>query len=387
MRTSYRAILASVGSACLLAFAACAPSGAAPTGAGGETTRPATPSASAAAPAPAPNAELSALIAEAQKEGELSLVWAETSFGGAEGVRRFAEGFNRLYGLNTSVRFTPGPSPTDVAGRVVQEYEASRPALTDVMLMPESVIVKFLPTDVFLPVDWTWASNVQDPTLLAPGNVAVEVSVRTPGITYNTANVPASIAPKSLQDVLRPEFKGRVAVTNFAVGYDWLATEEFWGEQRAMDYVRKLADQASGIIRCGEMERVASGEFDLLGFDCGGFEAMKWQRKGAPLTSVIPMDAAAFAYFYYAIGRNAAHPANAKLWINYLLSREAQDILWEIDAQDHLRLPGSHKAEEIDRYRAQGIRFTNVDVGFFQRHGDQQLVRIQQEQARILRKQ
>jgi iron(III) transport system substrate-binding protein len=135
------------------------------------------------------------------------------------------------------------------------------------------------------------------------------------------------------------------------------------------------------------MQRVASGEFDVLAVDCGGYEAVKSQRRGAPIASAIPSDLAGITYFYMAIPKNAAHPATAKLWINYLLSREAQDILWELEAHDHYRLPGSHQASAIEELQARGTKFVQVDVGYFQRHDPRELERLSEQQQRILRKQ
>ena len=54
--------------------------------------------------------------APARQEGQLDVVWSENSFGGAECVRRWTEGFNRLYGLQLNARFTPGPAPANMEG-------------------------------------------------------------------------------------------------------------------------------------------------------------------------------------------------------------------------------------------------------------------------------
>lgn len=336
----------------------------------------------------APRDDLQSLIAAARQEGQLNLVWSENSFGGAEGVRRWTEGFNRLYGLELATRFTPGPAPAEVATRTIQEYQSNRPSWTDILSLGASPLASILEADVLQPSDWTsWAPNVQRADLVALDGAAVEVSMRTPGITYNTSKFTADTAPKSLADLLKPEYRGRIASTPYASGFDWLATSEFWGEARTMDYVGKLANQVAGLIRCGEMQRVASGEFDVLALDCGGFEAAKAQRRGAPLVSVIPSDLAAITYFYMSVPKNAAHPAAAKLWINYLLSREAQDVLWEFEAHDHYRLPGSHQASAIEQLQARGVQFVQVDVGFFQRHDPRELDRLSEQQQRMLRKQ
>lgn len=361
---------------------------------------PAAPSSAApAAPAGAPAAtggavpaaardDLQALIAAARQEGQLNLVWSENSFGGAEGVRRWIDGFNRLYGLELTARFTPGPAPAEIATRTIQEYQSSRPSWTDILILGASPLAGILDADVLQSSDWvSWAPNVARADLVALDGAAVEVSMRTPGITYNTSKFTAETAPKSLADLLEPRFTGRIASTPYASGFDWLATSDFWGEARTMDYVGKLSNQVAGLIRCGEMQRVASGEFDVLAIDCGSYEAAKAQRRGVPLLSVVPTDLAAVTSFYMAIPKNAPHPAAAKLWINYLLSREAQDVLWELEAHDHYRLPGSHQASTVEQLQARGVQFVQVDVGFFQRHDARELERLSEQQQRILRKQ
>jgi ABC-type Fe3+ transport system substrate-binding protein len=337
----------------------------------------------------APQADtLPALVDAARREGQLNLIWSNNSFGGVEGARRWAESFNRAYGLTVDVRFTPGPAPNEVASRVAQEFQSNRPASTDILLLGSSPLAGILSLDMLQATDWTtWAPNVLGPDFVAPGGIAVEVAMRTPGITYNTSRVAPGDVPTSLQDMLKPQYKGRVASTPYASGFDWLATSDFWGEPRTREFVSKLADQVAGLIRCGEMPRISSGEFDFLALDCGGFEALKAQRRGEPLASVIPTDVAAITYWYMSVPRNAAHPAAAKLWINYLLSREAQDVLWELDAQDHYRVPGSQQAAAIAQLEARGAKPVQVDVAFFERHNPQELDRISDDMQRLLQKQ
>jgi iron(III) transport system substrate-binding protein len=328
------------------------------------------------------------VIDAARQEGQLNLVWSDNSFGGAEGARRWADGLNRAYGLNLDVRYTPGPAPNEVASRIAQEYQTGRPASSDVLLIGSAPLARILPLDLLQADDWTsWAPNVRDPAFVAPGGIAVEVSMRTPGITYNTSRVAPGDVPARLQDVLLPQYRGRLASTPYATGFNWLTTAEFWGEARTREFVTQLADQVSGLIRCGETSRIASGEFDMLALDCGGFEALKAQRRGEPLASAIPSDVVAITYWYMAVPRNAAHPAAAKLWINYLLSREAQDVLWELDGQDHYRVPGSQQAAAIEQLTARGAKPVEVDLAFFQRHNPEELDRIADDMQRVMRKQ
>jgi ABC-type Fe3+ transport system substrate-binding protein len=374
-------------------LAACGPA-ASPTPAGGGAGAASAPSASsaiqprAAAPATAASESdgLRQLVEAARQEGQLTLTWTENA-GSREGIRRWIEGFNRAYGLNLDVRFTPGPAMPEMASKVAQEAQASRPASSDVLVIADDQILPLMRANVLEPVPWTtWAPNVRDPAVLAPDGVAVQIGSRVVGITYNTNNVRGDEIPTNLQDLLQPRFRGRVASTIYAAGFDLLASDELWGEPRTIDYVTRLADQVSGLMRCGEMERIASGEFDLLALDCGSFVARRLHPIGAPIGHVIPTDAPLLSYWYMAVPRNATHPNAAKLWINYILSREAQDILFEGVFIDQHRLPGSKAAAEIEELQARGVRFTEINVDFYLRQDDKDLPRLSAELQRILQK-
>jgi ABC-type Fe3+ transport system substrate-binding protein len=51
------------------------------------------------------------------------------------------------------------------------------------------------------------------------------------------------------------------------------------------------------------------------------------RAKGAPLDHVIPSDVALLSYWYLSVPKNAAHPNAARLFVDYMLGREAQDLL------------------------------------------------------------
>ncbi len=137
----------------------------------------------------------------------------------------------------------------------------------------------------------------------------------------------------------------------------------------------------------GAMERVVTGEFDLFALDCGSYEAHAWQQKGAPVGHVIPSDAATVNYLYMGMPRTTAHPNAARLWINFLLSREAQDLQYEYETVDHHLVPGSKTAGEIAELQAKGVRFAEIDVQFMQRQDAQDVARIRQALLRELQKQ
>ncbi|HLH22171.1 MAG TPA: ABC transporter substrate-binding protein [Chloroflexota bacterium] len=345
--------------------------------ASGPAASPAPPAASApavasAATAPAQSDALQAMVEAARKEGQLSLVWGEGTMGGNEGVRRLAEGYNKYYGLNVNVQFTPGASMPQMVARVGQEVQAGRPTATDLVVAYASSMLVAAQANALEPVAWaSWAPNVQDPQLVTGGGIAVAFQSSLAGITYNTSRLRGDLVPHTLQDLLKPEYKGRLASTSYAAYFDLLSTDELWGAQRTFDYVTRLSDQVAGLIRCNETERLISGEFDALALDCSQSDTYKAKAQGAPLDYVVPTDAPLLLYLYVGVPKTAPHPNAAKLWVNYLLTREAQDVLYATNFQDLHLLPGSKTKNDLADVERANVKPTLITLEFLQRLDEQ----------------
>ncbi|HEY7063156.1 MAG TPA: ABC transporter substrate-binding protein [Chloroflexota bacterium] len=325
-----------------------------------------------------------ALVEVARKEGALTLVWGEGSIGATDTL---AAGMNRYYGLNVNVTFTPGPSMSNVVQRLVQEYQAGRPAMTDVMLGYGNHMAALAQAGALEAVDWqSWAPAIQDPALVAGGGVAVPVQSSVIGITYNSARLRPDEVPRSMADLLKPEYKGRIAGQNAVAGFDQLSMPEMWGEQRVREYMARFADQAAGVLRCNEKQRIASGEFDIFALDCSHGETLSLKQEGAPLDFMVASDAPLLKPIYMAVPQHAPHPAAAKLWINYLMTREAQDVIYAAKQMDNHRLPGSHTAADIERLQAGQTRFYEGDLEFFLRNDEQQFEPLREDLIRMLKK-
>jgi iron(III) transport system substrate-binding protein len=380
---------------------ACAPA-ASPTGAkpsaptGGQAAPadgPAAGGASSSAPAGAGSAQTDAgplkdLIEGARREGALAVVWGAGTMGGNDGVRRLAAGFNKTYGLNLDVGFTPGPSMPEVAAKVAQELAAGRPASTDVLIGSEAHVVSMIQADVLAPVDWaSWAPNVQGPRQMARGGRAITYQASLQGVAYNTNRVRPDEVPKSLEDLLKPQYKGRIASTPYGSGFELLSVPELWGEQRTMEFMRRFVDQLGGLIRCLETQRISSGEFDMLAVACSASNTLAAKATGAPLDCALLSDAPFAQLLYMAVPKNAAHSNAAKLWIDYMVSREGQDILYETNFADSHLVPGSKTALWIEQLQAAGGKIIEIDLAFYEAHDERALQRTLDEIVRILQKQ
>jgi ABC-type Fe3+ transport system substrate-binding protein len=376
----------------LVGLVGCGPDGV--TGRTSPARVPATASATATAGSPAPAASPSAaaaappaLLDAARHEGSLSLVWGEGSAGGSEGARRLAVGFNRYYGLNLDVRFTPGPSMPEMAAKVVQEFQGGRAATTDVYTGYGGWMPVMLEAGALETVDWaSLGPNLADPKLVAANGAGVAVQSSLQGITYNTSRVAPGEVPHSLQELLDPRYKGRLASTPYASGFDRLPVPELWGEPRTLEFISQFADQLAGLIRCNETSRVASGEFDVFALDCSQDNALTAKAQGAPIEFTMAADAPFVQLLYMAVPKNAAHPNAAKLWINYVATREAQDALYEESHQDLHLLPGSRTAGDMQRFQPPGTTPLIIGIDFYEQHDEKELSRIRSEIERRLAK-
>ena len=332
--------------AVVLSLAACAP---APTAAPAPTS----------APTQTFSPAVQALIQGAQKETVLKGSWSATGFGGSAGFERLVQGMNRKYGLNIQAQFTPGIDEQAMASRLAQEAAANQAATEDVYLGNPAGVHDVIPTHAFKSVDWRAvidrsiaAEGDFDP--VAPDGVAVAFASSVVGITYNTNLVKPSDVPRRMTDLLDPKWKGKIASTPYASGWREFAAPDLLGPDATLSFVHQFAPQLAGLIRCGEDDRITSGEFLILAMDCGANEVVALKRQGAPIDHALLEDAAVVHNRYAAVPVNSASPNAATLFVAYLETPEAQTALWELDGLDFYLYPDSNTRQATGEVRKAG---------------------------------
>jgi ABC-type Fe3+ transport system substrate-binding protein len=366
----------------LVGCAAPAGSGTAPTGA----RAAATPAAGAAAPAATFPPAVQQLIEGAKGEGELKLAWGGGAFGAESGVQLLNEAFNRKYGLNARFDFKLAPSMPAMGATIGQEIAAGRTPSVDVYLGNEPPVVELVKQRAFEPVRWAELVPGLDSRSITE-DMVVMVATRDLGITYNTRLVRAEELPRTLGDMVDPKWRGRLASTPYMILHP-LATSELWGEEKTFDYIRGLSANVKGLIRCGEEERIISGEYAAFVADCGSYSARLLQDKGAPVGHVTPEDVVMLQGWFMGVPRGAAHPNTAKLFVALMLSPEGQEIAWQTTRIDNHLLPGSRQAEEFKKLEAKGARVVLTDVNWFLRMEQEgvEVPRLERELLAIIEK-
>jgi iron(III) transport system substrate-binding protein len=146
-------------------------------------------------------------------------------------------------------------------------------------------------------------------------------------LAFNTKLVPQDDAPRSYQDLLLPKWKGKM---NFGSDeYAWFSVMlDGMGKAKALDYMKALARQqlhipgSSSVIR---LQLALAGE-SAIAIAARGRRVVEYKEKGAPIDYRLfdPYPAEPNAV---SVMRRAAHPHAAILFIDWILSEEAQTLM------------------------------------------------------------
>lgn len=323
------------------------------------------PPASAADLTPA----LAKVAAAADQEGTLRVLWGDNVLGGAAGAKVMQDGVNRMFGTHIRIQFAPGDSMPQVGNQIMAEAQAKHPASSDVWLAPTTHVGRASKSGILMKVDWPalLPGRITDRMVELDGGALRFVS-NIAGVTYNTELLPGP--PTTLAGFLAPEFKGKIATTPYAAAFDILATDDFWGLDKTLDFATKLSAQVSALMRCNEGSRIAAGEVEALLIDCGGDTAYGLADKGAPVSHYLARDFLNERFFYLVVPTNAEHPNAAKLLSVWLLTPEGQAFSWQTWQEDLSLFPDSHSAKEIAGATGGGGTVKRLDVNWWLAHPD-----------------
>ena len=145
-------------------------------------------------------------------------------------------------------------------------------------------------------------------------------------VAYNTNKVKSTDLPKTYEGFLDPKWKGRIAME--ATDSEWMAgVVKTWGEARGMDFMKKLGAMKPG-MRKGHVllaQLISSGEIEV-GLTAYHANAQSFKMRGAPVDWA-PVEPVIARPQGIAVAANAPHPHAALLFLDFMLSPEAQELL------------------------------------------------------------
>jgi iron(III) transport system substrate-binding protein len=173
----------------------------------------------------------------------------------------------------------------------------------------------------------------------------------TTGIVYNTK---APFKPESWADLLKPEAKGQLVMPSpLNSGAALIHAATLTGTlPGGWDYYRKLKDNAAqaGGANGDVLRAVATGE-KLFGMIVD-FMPIREKAKGAPVEFVFPKEGVSAVSEPVAILSTAKNPVAAKAFIDFMLSREGQELALKqgyVPAHPAVALPAGYPARNAIR--------------------------------------
>jgi len=143
---------------------------------------------------------------------------------------------------------------------------------------------------------------------------------------WNTKLVKREDVPKTYDALLNPKWKGgQISLDTEAYGMVE-GLKRAWGQEKAIAYLKKLA-ALDPVLKRGNTERVqlvVAGEYPLI--IAYNQTIQRLTSRGAPI-DWLPLEPAVTQVNPVMIGSKAPHPNAARLFYDYILSKEGQEEL------------------------------------------------------------
>jgi iron(III) transport system substrate-binding protein len=149
-------------------------------------------------------------------------------------------------------------------------------------------------------------------------------------VSYNSKLVSAADLPKDYADLLNLKWKGRLGMDSS--DFEWYANlRKVWGAEKAQKFLDGLKKQDVRLVQGRALltELLSGGEIAML---VNNFlqNAIEAKRKGSPV-EFLALDPVVSAAGLVGINRLAPHPNAAKLFVDFVLSREGQELIVKTD--------------------------------------------------------
>ena len=269
----------------------------------------------------AAHADMKELVDAAKKDGELTWYVAHYT---SEGAEELGATFTKMYGIKVNVVRTTAQVAYQ---RLTQDIKNNQTncdvfSSTDighyVRLKKEGKLEKYTPEDAAKAVDVFKGLDPDGYFHTTSGGFVL--------ISYNTSKVKPEEAPQKWTDLLDPKWKGKISTAHPAfsgyVGTWVLQMKLMYG----WDFFKNLEKNKPQIGRSinDTVTALNSGERQVAAGADGS--TMFSAERGNPLGIVYPSDGAVLIISPSAIVKGTKHLNAAKLFMEYLYSKEASEI-------------------------------------------------------------
>lgn len=268
----------------------------------------------------------SALIEAAKKEG--TVTWA-SGLVLNQGARPVAAAFEKKYGIDVVITIAD-----NLLLRMTNEARAGKPSI-DVFDDGGSAMAALREADLVAPYDSPEASNYR-PEHRDPENYWTAYCLFFYTVVINTELVKPEDEPKTYEDLLDPKWKDKMVwqnSENIAGPPSFIANKLITlGETEGMAYLKELSKQnitrIPGNARKA-LDQVILGQYPLALLSLSHHVVIS-SAQGAP-AKWLKISPVTGTMETVGLVKGAAHPHAAKLFYDFLLSEEGQNVLRSVD--------------------------------------------------------
>jgi ABC-type Fe3+ transport system substrate-binding protein len=266
------------------------------------------------------------ILAKAKKEGKLRVI----SSLGIESLKPVTEAFKKKYPF-IDIR-SEEISGTDAYQRMILEMKSGTASGWDVNYMTTDFYEDYLPYQKkFDVLGMAQQGVLQIPLgMIDPVNRnVVSYTTNTQIVAYNKTLISEDKVPKTWEDFLKPEFKGRKFVVDIRP-QEVANLVPAWGLEKTLQFARGIAAQ-NPIWTRGHARTIAAiiaGEYPMyLGANLGGTRRAMGKDKTKVLDFKVVEPIPIRIGNHESVFANAASPHTGLLWLEFIASQEAQNII------------------------------------------------------------
>jgi iron(III) transport system substrate-binding protein len=258
------------------------------------------------------------LIEGAKKEGQLTFYNSHTWF------RTYVKDFEKKYPF---IKVSEWRSDSkNLLSRAMTEFNSSRSLVDVIETTAEAMWV--MKRDGVFQEYFTPEARYYPEDVKAKGKTGLSYlgdRETYNSLGFNTTIISPNEAPRTLKELLDPKWKGKMSIAGTSTGVRWVGSTL---DTLGREFLNKMAEQEltvqsmSGAALAG---LVASGEVPLSPtiFDADVAVA---KQKGAPI-EWRPLDPVVTTVGYSGLSSKAPHPHAALLFLDYLHSKEGQQLM------------------------------------------------------------
>jgi iron(III) transport system substrate-binding protein len=279
------------------------------------------------AQAPAASALTPELIAAAKKEGKLAFYTAmDLAF-----AQQFGKMFEEKFGIAVRVERSGAER---IFTRIGQEYSANIHAVDVVNTADAAHCIVWKRNGWLAPYLPEEVAKHFDKLYYDPDGLHATTRILVSPIGYNTNLVKKEEAPKSFADLLDPKWVGKLVKGHPAYSGTIMNATFQIARDLGWDYFEKLAKQRVMQVQSATdtPKKIALGERAVM-VDGAGYLVIRQKEQGDPVEIVYPTEGTPLAAGPSAVFKNAPNPNAARLFQNWMHSREGQQIIVDVARQ------------------------------------------------------